>query len=185
MKILHRGPARKAEGTKILSVTPITEADLEQLRKPAARMGLASIRDSHHNVARHLAAGLNLTEVADVTGYSVQRIGTLRQDPAMEELIAHYRGLVTDGWRGEVDSHQNLAMSNMRKAERMIADKLDEADMNGDTLPVRELVAISSDRMDRFGYSKKTANLNVNIDFAARLESAIARTAAMKKVAAE
>ena len=177
-----RGIARKAEGTRINSVRPITEADLELLRQPIARAGLATLRDSHHNIARHLASGLSLVDTASLTGYSVQRLSNLRQDPAMQELIAHYRGIITEGWVESVDAHQTLAMSNMRKAERMIADKLDEADLVGDTLPTRDLIAIASDRMDRFGYSKKTANLNVNIDFAARLEAAISRT---KKVAAE
>jgi len=179
-----RGPSRAGAGTRIVSVRPITETDLELLRQPAARYGLATIRDSHHNIARHLAAGLRLHEVAAATGYSISRVKMLRDDPAMAELVSHYRSIIDERWAETVDAHQELAISNMRKAERMIADKLDAADEVGDSLPVRELIAITSDRMDRFGYSKKTVNTNFNIDFAAKLEAAIARSQP-KKIAAE
>jgi hypothetical protein len=55
----------------------------------------------------------------------------------------------------------------MNKAERQLEDHLDTADERDELLPVRELVAITTDRMDRFGYGKKSMNLNVNVDFAA------------------
>jgi hypothetical protein len=178
-----RGPSRAGAGTKIISVRSITEEDFELLRRPAAKFNLSNIRDSHHNVARHLASGMKAYEVAAATGYSTARILMLRDDPAMVELVAYYRELITEGWAATMDAHQAVAIANMRKAERMLSDKLDAADEANDTLPVRELIAITSDRMDRFGYGKKTANLNINVDFAAKLEAAIART--NKKVAAE
>ena len=146
------------------------------------RPGLQAIRDSHHRVARAFAAGLKLWEVAEVTGYSISRLSILRSDPAIEELIAGYRAQVTEEWREEQDALASLAVANMRKAERQLADRLDAADEEGETLPVRELVAIASDRMDRFGYSKKTVNTNINVDFAAKLEAAIARTREVRKI---
>lgn len=174
---------RNANTPRVLSSRPLTEADLELLRQPVARVGIRSIRDSHHHLARHLASGLKLWEVSRLTGYSMARISLLRHDPAMEELIAHYRGIITEEWREEQDSLATMAVANMTKAERMLADKLDAADEAGETLPTRELIAITSDRMDRFGYSKKTVNANINVDFAANLERAIAQQ--QKKIAAE
>jgi hypothetical protein len=172
---------RNPRSPRILAVRPLTEADLEYLRQPSARGRIANIKDSHHNLARLCALGLSNNEVADRLGYSIGRVSILRHDPSVVELIAHYRELVTENFVEVVDEFQRTAVANMAKAERMISDKIDEADANNETLPMRELIAITSDRMDRFGYGKKSLNLNVNVDFAAKLEAAISRS---KKVAA-
>lgn len=140
------------------------------------------LRESHQKIARLLASGLKLGEVAQHTGYSYQRVHILSKDPAVQELVSRYRNMLIEDWREEESTFQGLAMKNMVAAERQLADKIDAADEAGELLPTRELLAISSDRMDRFGYGKKNTNLNINVDFAAKLEAAIART---KKVSAE
>lgn len=140
------------------------------------------LRESHQKIARLLASGLKLYEVAQATGYSYSRVYVLSKDPALQELVARYRDMLIEDWREDEQTFQDLAMHNMVAAERQLSDKLDAADEAGELLPTRELLAISSDRMDRFGYGKKNMNVNVNVDFAAKLEAAIART---KKVAAE
>lgn len=175
-------PQRKATSPRILEVRSLTEADLEYLRQPSARNRILKLKDSHHNVARLLATGMTQIAVADATGYSIVRINTLALDPSVQELIAHYRAMITEEWREAQDELQRSIVQNATKAERMIGDRLDEADANGETLPMRELIALTSDRYDRIGYGKKNMNLNVNVDFAAKLEAAINRT---KKVAAE
>lgn len=177
--------ARRPSGVsvKITGVRSLVESDLEYLRqKSVTTTRVQSLRDSHHNVARLIASGLKLYEVAEATGYSYQRIWVLSKDPSVVELIAHYRDQATALWRENIDHMQAMAVKNMIAAERQLSDKLDAADEAGELLPTRELLAITSDRMDRFGYGKKNMNLNVNVDFAAKLEAAIART---KKVAAE
>jgi len=167
---------------RIHSVRPLTEADLEHLRKPVARTSLQTIRESHHIIARAMASGLKLREISDLTGYSIGRLGLLARDPTMQELVTRYRDALTEDWRESQDAMMVFATRNMLAAERQLADKLDAADAEGELLPTRELLAITSDRMDRFGYGKKNMNVNVNVDFAAKLEAAIART---RKVAAE
>lgn len=173
---------RRSGSPTVTNIRPLVEADLEALRQPSAGTRLKTIRDSHHKIARLLASGLPLYEVAEQTGYSYVRISMLRSDPSIIELVAHYRNMLTEDWRDEQATFQTVAMRNMAAAERQLADKLDAADAAGELLPTRELLAISSDRMDRFGYGKKNMNVNVNVDFAAKLEAAIART---RKVAAE
>lgn len=172
-------PQRKPTA-KVLEVRPLVEADLEYLRQPSVTNRVAKIRDSHHAVARLLASGLKMYEVAEATGYAYNRIAILSRDPSVVELVAKYRAMITEKWITNVDHYTHMAVANMTKAERMIADKLDEADEAGETLPMRELLAITADRNDRFGYGKKSMNLNVNVDFAAKLEAAISRS---KKVA--
>ena len=160
----------------ILSIRPLTEADLSVLREKSAPLArLQSLRDSHHRVARLMATGLNNVQIAEATGYSLQSISRYRSDPSMLDLVAHYRDLVTEDWRDETDHFHQLAISNMLRAERMLSDKLELADESGDLPTYRDLAAISSDRMDRFGYGKRSSQTNLNIDYASALEAAIAR----------
>ena len=169
-------PGRIARERRVGPVRELTKSDLEELRKPRAQPAAARFRDSHHMVARLFASGLKATAVAQRTGYSLTRVVQLRNDPSFEELIANYRGMVDESFKENVDDFIELATSNMLKAERQIADRLDQADSEEETLPVRELVAISRDAADRFGYGKKTTNLNLNVDFAAQLDRAIKRS---------
>ena len=174
----RRTPSR----AEVTNIRPMVESDLEYLRQPSVGIRVKTIRESHHKIARLIASGLPLYEVAEQTGYSYIRVTTLSKDPSIMELVANYRNLLTEDWRETQSTFQALAMHNMVAAERQLADKIDAADAADELLPTRELLAISSDRMDRFGYGKKNMNVNVNVDFAAKLEAAIART---KKVAAE
>lgn len=138
---------------------------------------LKRFKDPHHKAARLIASGVRpLERVAAMCGYAVSRIYTLNVDPAFQELVARYRPEVLDGFKEGVDDYYEVATSNMLKAERMLAEKLDGADEEGELLPTRDLIAISRDAADRFGYGKKQTNLNVNVDFAAQLEKAIKRS---------
>lgn len=165
---------------RIASIRPICRDDLPRLAKPRDRAVSTPqrMRDSHHNVARLLALGHSHKQVAAITGYSPNRIGQLAAAPAMQDLIARYRGRIDQAFDEAIDAYADLAVRNMLAAERQLSDRLDEADAEGETLPVRELVAITSDRADRFGYPKRAVNTNVNVDFAQRLDAAIARSKA-------
>lgn len=172
---LPRGRIAKAK--PIVSIRDLTRVDLEALKeRRVAVPTVARFRDPHHRLARLCALGLRDRQIAEQSGYSLQRLAAMRTDPAFVELVASYRATVDEEFREEVDAYYSMATSNMLKAERQIAEKLDEADENGETLPVNQLIAISRDAADRFGYGKKQTNLNVNCDFAAKLEKAIARS---------
>lgn len=167
---------RHPRSVRVLSVRPMTPADLEGLRRPSNIPRLRQLRDSHHNVARMLASGMKVYEVAARCGYSLKRVSDLQRDPAFIDLVARYRDEVTEVWKESVDDFMTLATANMIKAERQISDRLDEADEKNETLPVRELIAISRDAADRLGYGKKSTTLNLNVDFAAKLEAARRRS---------
>jgi hypothetical protein len=154
----------------------MTRDDLAALRAPAKKPTVKKLRDSHHQLARLAASGLTNLDIAARSGRSLASIVILKQDPAMIELIEHYRGLLTESWRESADAYYDLIYSNQLKAERQIADKLDEADERGELLPTRELIAIARDAADRTGYGKRSTNVNVNVDFAAKLEAAMARS---------
>lgn len=169
---------------EIAAIRPISRDDLPRLAKPrdASAGTPARLRESHHTVARLFAADMTQKQVAELTGYSGTRINQLHNSPAMKELISNYRLSVDRNLTETIDAFATLAMKNMIAAERQIADTIAEADDADELLPLRELRAISSDRADRFGYGKKTTNVNVNVDFAARLEQAIQRSSAAKQI---
>lgn len=168
---------RGAVGTgkpKILESRALTRDDLACLTERAGPAITQRLRDTHHRVARLFAAGLRIDEIVERSGYSYQRVYTLSKDPAFQELVAKYRATVDAAFEKSQDTYFSLATSNMLKAETMLSDKLDDAIEDGTTLPTRDLIAISRDAADRFGYGKKTFVTHDNIG--SKLEAAIARS---------
>lgn len=156
---------------------PLTAPDLERLKQPRYVASTPQkLRDSHHMIARLSASGLRGFQIAERMGYSNVRVNDLLNSPAMQELVAQYRLKVDEAFVENVDEFFSAATSNMLLAERMISDTLAEADSSGELPSLRTLDAISQGRADRFGYPKKTHNLNVNLDLADQLEKAIARS---------
>lgn len=179
--VLHRG--KIATHPEIIAIRPMTREDIGLiLEKRVGSDGrplsgaVQRFRDPHHRIARLFATGLRLAEVVERCGYSYNRVAILSTDPAFQDLIAKYREKVDAAFVQGQDDFYEQATSNMRKAEAMLAEKLEAAEEAGELLPTRDLIAISGDRMDRFGYGKRQTNLNVNADFASLLEKAIARS---------
>lgn len=159
-------------------IRPMTKDDMAVVLKPGFRpvVTAGKLRDSHHRVARLAASGLRPQEIVERCGYSYQRVYILLQSPAMIELVAKYRVKVDAAFERSQDEYFSLATANMLKAERQIADRLDAADEGEIVIPTKDLISVSRDAADRFGYGKKITNFNVNTDFAAELEKAIARS---------
>ncbi len=174
MRTLARGRPRSVQ---VFTVRELTARDLETHFASGARhsSSVASFRDTHHRLARLFATGLRSWEVAERSGYSYGRVCQMHGDPAFQELIAVYRAKLNEEWasRGAEEEFATLAQSNMVKAERRLADALDDDDLE---IPVNRLVAIAADRMDRFGFGKRSTQVNLNVDFAAQLDKAIERS---------
>ena len=167
----------------ILAVRPLTEADLLALREKSSPINrIKKFRDSYHAVARAMAAGLNNIQVAEATGYSVTTISCYRRDPAMLDQVARYREMLTEDWREEQDQISRQSVAAIAKGLRTIHDHFDDADERGELVPMNRALSVVSDLMDRFGYGKKSATLNMNVNYASELEAAIQRT---KRIAAE
>lgn len=166
---LHRG--RLAKHPRVLSIRALTRDDLSVLREK--RVGPPKVqqyRETHHRVARLVAAGLPPGEVARMTGYSPNRIHQFRSDPAFEQLVAEYKGKVDEAYIRSVDEFYETATSNMLRAERMIEAHLDKAEDEADLIPLQRLIPLISDRADRFGYGKHSTQTNEIKDFAAMME---------------
>jgi len=168
---------RKPNSFKLRSVRSLERSDLAFLQQKSARPTIKNLRDSHHIVARLLASGMSYTEIARESGRSISNVSLLASSPAMQELVASYRADEDQSWRESRDEFYGLIHNNGLKAARQISDQLDEADDEGASrIPINRLLAIVSDTSDRVGYNKKSTTMNINVDFAKRLEDARRRS---------
>jgi hypothetical protein len=168
------GRGRKPIKPAIGAVRELTSDEVRSM--PRARTEpIQKFRDSHHRMARLFASGLRVGEVAELTGYSVSRVSLFHSSPAFQDLIAEKRKVEDEIARDRITQYNDLILSNGLKAERKLADKLDDDD-DSEELSVRELISIARDAADRVGLSKRSIQTNVNMDFAAMLDRAIERS---------
>lgn len=168
---------RPARVNPVEGVRALTREDLALIKAPRTEIStVKKLKSSHHNLARLIAAGLSHVTAAERAGYSAGGVHLLMKDPSFISLVTHYQGLVTERFLDTVDTFAELAVSNMVRAERMISDHLDEADETNEPVPLNRLIPIVTDRADRFGYGKKSTQVNVNVDFASKLEQANRRS---------
>lgn len=171
---LHRG--RLTSLPDIKSIRPLTREDLEEIKSKRTLPVVARFRDPHHRVARLVASGLRPAEIAVACGYSLQRIYTLQADPAFQNQVAEYRKDVHTAFVSAEEEHYAMATEVNRKALRHIAEAFDAADEAGELVPVDKALRVFSDTADRVGIQKRSTNVHVNMDFAAKLEDAIRRS---------
>ena len=158
------------------AIGQIRELTKEELKTPRAKATpIQKFRDSHHRMARLFASGLRVGQVAELTGYSVSRVSLFHSSPAFQELIAEKRKVEDEIARDQITQYNELILSNGMKAERKLADKLDDDD-DSEEMSVRELISIARDAADRVGLSKRSIQTNVNMDFAQLLDRAIKRS---------
>jgi hypothetical protein len=140
--------------------------NLERAELPAFQ----TFRDSYHVVARLLAAGCNDQEVAIGSGYSVGNIQRIKHDPAMRAAVEAYRSSTDEKYKGVIDETNGYLIANRNLALRRLNDKLVNDEEH---IPVKELLAISADNLDRTGYGKVVTK-KVQVDLADRLAQALA-----------
>lgn len=179
-------PQRNPNSPYIREVRPLTPADFDTLRAPSARNRISKLRDVHHNIARMIVSGLTTTEIAVEIGYTISRVSTLRNSPAMLELVETYRADAHTTWKRDQDTYFEYIRQIGLRSARKLLDKLDEDDDNETSaIPFRDLQRMHDSASDRVGYHRKTAKENINIDFAARLETAIANSRKVTIIDAE
>lgn len=134
---------------------------------------IKSLRDSHHAVARLVAAGLRDEEVALATGYAVGRVGTLRtRDPMFRDLVEHYR-INKDQAAIALEAKLRLIAED---TAQLIHERILDAP---EEVGTAQAVEIFKAMADRAGYApvQHTRNVNVNVGIGARLDEARKRRA--------
>lgn len=178
------GPGRPRQRPQVLGTAPLTKEELLTYTPRKNEGKVAKFRDSHHKVARLFATGMRPGEVATASGYSLCRISTLWADPAFQELIAVYRKEFNEHFAEVVAEDQYYTTINANRviAARRLNDKLldDEEEFT-----VSQLVAVHADAADRTGYPKRSVAVNVNVDFAAKLDQAIKRSSQVRTLEAK
>jgi len=156
---------------------PITEADLARLSEPreSHAPAIKKLRERHHALARMLADGMAPAEAAIVCGYSLSRISILQSDPAMMELIAHYRDVRTERYFDGMQAMSELHLDATEELrERLESDP--ESFTHGQ---IMELMKLTADRTGK-GPSTKT-EVDVKIGLADRLQAGYARVQAARE----
>lgn len=172
----HRTRYLQTQTPVVGPIRELTRGDLSVLAIKRQPVHIQTIRDSHHRIARAIASGMRNDEIAATCGISITRVSMLKADPSMQDLIAHYRALITDDWVQTVDPVKDFLKEVTTKSIAMIADKLDTAIEKNETLPSRDLVAFAELGLDRTGYGKERRNFNTNLNFASELERMRKRT---------
>lgn len=114
--------------------------------EPGAANPLQRVRAVHHAAARILGAGGAIAEAALASGLSLQRIATLRTDPAFVELETFYASREDERF---VDVQVRLQILGLGAAEELQERLLDSpAEMADDDL--RKLLVAA---LDRAGHS--------------------------------
>jgi hypothetical protein len=127
-----------------------------------ARPAIQRLREVHHRVARLLASGMTIAEVAIRTGRSEGRVSDLQQDPAFKELIHYYTSQIeeveiTDAQRARED----YSDINDLVREEIMRRLEDPSKIN--EIPVDELRRLMTDTGDRTHSPPKTAVPSINI----------------------
>jgi hypothetical protein len=177
---LHRG--RIETKIEILGVRPLSRDDLACVKEKRNVPAVQRFRDPHHRLARLLASGIRPAQAASEAGYSLARIYILQADPSFQDLVSAYRKDVHLAYISAEEERHRAATEVNLKALRHLNEHFDKADEEGELIPIGRALAVFADTSDRVGLSKKSTNVNINVDFAAKLEGAIARSANAKLV---
>lgn len=152
----------------------LTPEDLKNFRRaelPAAQ----KFRDSYHAIARLAAIGMRPDEIAETTGYGVERVNQLLRDGAMQARVEAYRELAVDPDFADAAKDYMTQVVRLRtRSARLLNDKL--ADAEPDDVSYRDLINISTFAADRSGFGK-TSTTKVEVDLADRLAQALAASA--------
>lgn len=162
---LSRRPKKETLQADILR--PLTEEDLVKVSvdvgKPLPVKTLQELKQSHHMLARVMASGVYRgdAEVATITGFSVQRITMLKNDPAFAELLAYYSDMEEEQHTlATANMHTRLAALGFDAIETLHNKLHDEPD----SFNVKTLLAIVEAISDRTGHGKtSTVNTNVSL----------------------
>jgi hypothetical protein len=166
---LVRTAGRAAKPMKAELGRPLTEADLAALETERGIKAppLQKLRETHHQLARLLAKGMKVGEAALVVGYDPSRVSILLADPAFQNLVQTYAGVK------DLEFADWARVAGITSKE-MLEEVRDRFHENPEAFSNDFLIDAGMKLADRTGNgpSHKMTNVNVNVDLAARIESA-------------
>lgn len=155
-------------------VRELTPEDLAMLteergeQKPKQLSTLSMLSERHRNLARLIAMGKTDWECSIITGYTVSRISLLKSDPAMKNLISHYR---EDKDIVYIQAQEKMAQANSTALD-VLQERLENPEHVAE-MSDAQLLKIIESTADRSGLGPTTkSEVSVNVNIADRLEAA-------------
>lgn len=115
-----------------------------------------ALRARHHGVARLLAEGVPEGVIAEMSGYTGAYISTLKNNPAMIQLVEFYRSPKTDAAKMIGEKLRVVADMSINQ----IAARLDDAE-EAKKVTLSELTAVAKLGLDRSGNGPNSTVTNV------------------------
>lgn len=154
---------------EIRELTDKEIAGSAKLGRPQGAVG--QIRSRHHTIAKFLAAGLKLADIAKLVGMTPAGVRAFAENEANAELIATYTAEVQAQVDSFIEARRVLMEQASLKAQVLINEALDEALETGTPIGLDKLVKIAANADDRTGLGKQETRVNLNANVGARLDA--------------
>lgn len=150
-------------GELVLGVRPLSAEDLADHAQNGACQPVAMakrMRFVHHAIARMMATGMKQVEIAAAVGVSETMISLQHRNPAFQELVAFYQEKAD---KEAFDLGQQIFFAGAEALD-VVRDRLQDED-NVQLIPMRELRRLTTDLLDRSGFSpvKRSENVKVSV----------------------
>lgn len=157
---------RKSSPVMAEVVRGLTEADVALLatERGVQPSSIKKLTDSHHALARCLAAGMSNAEASAVTGYTPSRVSVLNESPLFAELVDHYRKNAESSLADFQERMHSVGLTALDE----LKDRLETEPEKIGTATIIEAIKTLADRTGH-GPQSKTTNLNVNVSLAERV----------------
>jgi hypothetical protein len=171
--ILPRRTGRQAAVLTAQVLRPAEIADLDNLADTvddaSAKQGLIKrLTDRHHALARAIAQGIPKGEAGAMCGYNNSRVSVLMSDPTFKELVDFYRSQQDKIFRGVAEKLSGIASD----ALDVLEERLEESPQEISTGQLLEIIKVGADRSGHGPQSTTTANVNIHLGLAERMEAA-------------
>ena len=167
-------PLRTSNPLEVTEVLPISEAELDGIiarggeNQAGKGTGSASItiermRASHHAVARLVAQNLPDAEIALLTGYSTQRVATLKLSPGFQELTTYFTANKSDQDIELVDRMKALGLDVLEVIHEKVLTEPEKARLD-------DLTKLATGLLDRLGHGPTARVESVNLNAQVSIE---------------
>lgn len=147
-----RGRRSRLVAAKRRDISPPDIDALSNARPLEQVTPVQQLRHQHHLLARLLGEGKQLTEAAEITGYSIAYISRLNtQDRAFRELVKYYQQQVGEVY---VNVHERLAGLGLNTVEEL----QERLAVRPETFANRELMELAELCFDRSGHGPTSTN---------------------------
>jgi hypothetical protein len=135
--------------------------------------GLQRVRDHHHRIAFLMALGRRGLEISKQTGFSLDRVLRLRDNPEFCKLVEAYEAKLdkAEGRFDEIEFEEFRAEQKIRAANLQLAleEQQERLVEQPETFSHRDLQELISDTSDRLDMGKTAKHLHGHVNLADNL----------------